>query len=259
VSPIASFSPADNENGVPTNTDLVFHFDEAVDIDAGELTIYKTADDTVVEIVDLESAQVSGNGTGTITIDLINSFNKGTMYYVLVDDSFYDENNNYYSGISDETVWNFITENPSSSGSTRTVKKIISQSIPTVLPQNLRAPCTGGALFSNLTGAPCIPTQVDGSLDNNVTPTAPSPDASKFIFTKSLWAKMTDPDVKELQKYLNTHGFSVALVGPGSLGRETTKFGNLTRNALIKFQLAHNITPASGYLGPVTRSVVNGN
>ena len=37
-----------------------------------------------------------------------------------------------------------------------------------------------------------------------------------------------------LQVYLNTHGFQVA--------------------ALIKFQVARGISPASGYLGPLTRA-----
>ncbi len=258
VSPIASFSPADNENGVSTNTDLVFHFDEAVSIDGGQITIYKTEGDLEVETVDLSGGQVSGDGTNTITINLVHALERATSYYVLVDDSFYDENNNYHSGISDKNVWNFIIESPSSSGSTRTVKKIIPQSISTVLPQNSGAPCTGGALFSNLTGAPCIPTQVDGSLDNNVNPTAPSPDASKFIFTKNLWAKMIDDEVVELQKYLNTHGYSVALIGAGSLGNETNKFGNLTIEALKKFQIANGLKP-DAVVGPKTREVMNGN
>lgn len=61
-------------------------------------------------------------------------------------------------------------------------------------------------------------------------------------------------DVRFLQKLLNTHGFTVASSGGGSPGNETTYFGPATRDALIHFQKAKNITPAIGYFGPITRA-----
>jgi hypothetical protein len=64
-------------------------------------------------------------------------------------------------------------------------------------------------------------------------------------------------NVKLLQQYLNSVGFEVAQSGPGSPGSETVKFGALTRRALIRFQKAHNIVPASGYFGPLTRQVMS--
>ncbi len=78
-------------------------------------------------------------------------------------------------------------------------------------------------------------------------------------FTKDLYLNLTDPEVKLLQVYLNTHGFPVASTGPGSLGNETNRFGTLTRAALIRFQKGNNITPAVGYFGPLTRVLVNSN
>ena len=80
---------------------------------------------------------------------------------------------------------------------------------------------------------------------------------TKFIFKKNLSSGMVNNDVKELQKYLNTHGFVVAKSGAGSPGHETTKFGAATRTALIKFQKAKGIKPANGLFGPLTRGVVN--
>jgi peptidoglycan hydrolase-like protein with peptidoglycan-binding domain len=50
---------------------------------------------------------------------------------------------------------------------------------------------------------------------------------------------MTNPDVLQLQKYLNAQGFFVAQSGAGSIGKETNYFGLLTYKALIKFQEAH--------------------
>jgi hypothetical protein len=90
-----------------------------------------------------------------------------------------------------------------------------------------------------------------------VTTTPATPSAQIFTFTKNLKFLQIDNEVKELQKFLNTHGYPVATIGAGSLGNETNKFGSLTQKALIKFQLANKITPAVGYFGPITRALVN--
>ncbi len=78
-----------------------------------------------------------------------------------------------------------------------------------------------------------------------------------YQFKKNLILGTVDVEVKELQKYLNENGFTVAKSGAGSVGKETTKFGAATKAALIKFQKANKITPAVGYFGPVTRKFVN--
>ncbi len=78
-----------------------------------------------------------------------------------------------------------------------------------------------------------------------------------YRFKKNLSVGMTNNDVKALQMFLNTRGFILARVGYGSIGNETSYFGNATRQALIKFQKANSIYPASGYFGPVTREFVN--
>lgn len=64
---------------------------------------------------------------------------------------------------------------------------------------------------------------------------------------------------RQLQRFLNTNGFPVALTGPGSLNNETDTFGELTKQALIKFQQANGITPALGIFGPITKAFINKN
>jgi len=78
-----------------------------------------------------------------------------------------------------------------------------------------------------------------------------------YTFTRSLITGSTGEDVRELQKYLNSHGFPVASQGPGSPGNETTRFGAATRAALIQFQAANGIRPALGFFGPATRAYAN--
>lgn len=73
----------------------------------------------------------------------------------------------------------------------------------------------------------------------------------------NLYLGIIDPQVIELQKFLNKNGFTVASSGPGSLGNETSMFGRATKSALIRFQKANNIQPAIGFYGPQTRAKVD--
>lgn len=99
---------------------------------------------------------------------------------------------------------------------------------------------------------------------NSLTPptfTAPSqpPVISHTAFSRALTTGSTGSDVKSLQLYLNSKGFSIASTGPGSKGNETTHFGTLTRQALAKFQKANNISPPVGFFGPITRTFITNN
>jgi len=67
---------------------------------------------------------------------------------------------------------------------------------------------------------------------------------------------MIGDDVKELQSYLNNHGYPISLTGLGSKGYETTKFGPLTKKAVILFQIANGLTP-DGIVGLNTITKMN--
>ena len=64
---------------------------------------------------------------------------------------------------------------------------------------------------------------------------------------------MVSPDVKELQKYLNNNGSSLAQTGVGSKGHETNNFVNLTKDALTKFQNNNKISATIGVFDLATR------
>lgn len=72
-------------------------------------------------------------------------------------------------------------------------------------------------------------------------------------FTRDLELGVTGDDVLCLQKYLNTHGFSIAASGVGSSGHETGEYKTLTEAAVIKWQKANKLTPAIGYFGAQSR------
>ncbi len=82
---------------------------------------------------------------------------------------------------------------------------------------------------------------------------------TSFSFTQNLTPGMTSLEVKELQKYLNRNGFILAKSGPGSPGNETTFFGNLTKLALLNFQIENKIPTTNGVFDLNTREFLNKN
>lgn len=89
--------------------------------------------------------------------------------------------------------------------------------------------------------------------------------SNNFTFTKNLYPGDQDPEVKALQQFLNNNGYTISTSGGGRPGYETDYFGNLTKQALIKFQenyAAQILTPSgfshgTGIFGPATRDFVN--
>lgn len=89
------------------------------------------------------------------------------------------------------------------------------------------------------------------------TATGSATSAAVGVFKTNLTAGSLGSEVKALQMFLNAHGYTIAKSGAGSPGKETTRFGAATKAALIKFQKAKGITPASGYFGAKTRAAIN--
>lgn len=81
--------------------------------------------------------------------------------------------------------------------------------------------------------------------------------ASCPAFTLTHQQGSTGGEVMAIQKFLNANGFTVATVGAGSPGNETSTFGPATKAAVMKFQAAKGITPVAGYWGPLTRAAAN--
>ncbi|MDO8469619.1 MAG: peptidoglycan-binding protein [bacterium] len=74
-------------------------------------------------------------------------------------------------------------------------------------------------------------------------------------FSRNLQFNSHGEDVRQLQTFLNSNGFPVAAGGAGSPGHETNLFGNATRAALARYQASIGL-PATGYLGPLTRTKI---
>lgn len=74
-------------------------------------------------------------------------------------------------------------------------------------------------------------------------------------WSRSLKLGSRGADVKDLQMFLNMCADSkVANSGAGSPGMETTYFGPATKSAVMKWQMARGVSPASGLFGPLSRA-----
>ncbi len=100
---------------------------------------------------------------------------------------------------------------------------------------------------------------VVASGQSNTPPSAVGSGTSAVVsgtVTRDLKLGSTGTDVQTLQQKLNSTGFTVAASGAGSVGQESTYFGLATQAAVIAYQKAHSITPAAGYVGPLTRAAL---
>ncbi len=106
---VLSFSPADNSTGVSAASSFVITFSEAVDVETGNITIYRSLDNSQLRIIDVTTGFVTGTGTNVITVTS-NNLSESVSYYVQIDASAFDDTaGNSYAGISDTTSWNFDT------------------------------------------------------------------------------------------------------------------------------------------------------
>jgi hypothetical protein len=109
TAPVVSvLSPFDDATSVSLTANLVITFSEVVDVMTGNILVKKSADDSILETIDVTGVSVTGTGTTTITIDPTVTFEEGTQYYVQIDSTAFDDTiGNSYAGISDETSWSF--------------------------------------------------------------------------------------------------------------------------------------------------------
>lgn len=105
---ISTLSPADNATNVALSSNLVVNFSEAVTAQTGNVSLY-TAGGTLVQAFNVTS-DISGSGTAQITLNPTSNLSSETSYYVLIDDTAFDDaGGNSFAGISSDTTWSFTT------------------------------------------------------------------------------------------------------------------------------------------------------
>ncbi|MFA6257798.1 MAG: peptidoglycan-binding protein [Candidatus Paceibacterota bacterium] len=133
----------------------------------------------------------------------------------------------------------------------------ISPNITVATPTPTPTPSPTPNLKPTPTSTPILASTPNPTLTSTSTPT-PTPISlpQSYFFSRNLSLNKKGEDVRQLQKFLNTHGFVVIKTGVGSYGNESNFFGIMTKKALAKFQLSVNLPP-TGFFGPMTRGYVN--
>lgn len=197
------------------------------------------------------------------------------------------DSNGYFSGYASSTISGRISFNCSNTSSCASSDFKVrtswrSNSTPTPTPSASYGGCGDlcqvGKMPEKNLSIPSIsatPPLIIISTPSITPPLIPSPPYSlsnidlkvEYNFLINLKLGDFNKDVKKLQKFLNNNGFVVAKEGPGSLGKETEFFGNMTKSALIKFQekyvneilLPFGIVKGTGFFGLQTRKFINKN
>jgi Ca2+-binding RTX toxin-like protein len=105
----SSFNPADDATNVPVTNNLSVTFNEAIQKGAGNVTIKKVSDDSVVQTIDVTTAAATVSGS-TLTINPPANLDITTEYYVeMVSGAIKDLAGNDFAGIANNSDWTFTT------------------------------------------------------------------------------------------------------------------------------------------------------
>ena len=99
----------EEESEDPGRNVLFLEFNTEIELGTGNLTLYDSQTDQVVEQISSTSEQISIDFR-SVEIELLDPLGIGRQFYVLADAGFVvDLSDNSWDGISDPTVWTFKT------------------------------------------------------------------------------------------------------------------------------------------------------
>ena len=107
---LTSSSPSDDASNVIVSSNIVLTFNEAVDVESGNIHIINTSTGIPIAI-DVTGTLLSGSGTTEITINPSSDLKHETSYHIKIDSTAFDDvAGNSYAGISSTTALNFSTK-----------------------------------------------------------------------------------------------------------------------------------------------------
>ena len=108
---LLSHVPEQNASNVSKTQSIILRFSQPIHINPkGSIVLYNSYNDKKEYTINLESGEVIGSETNEITINLIKKLLSNTPYYILISyNTFHNDTNNYYEGITDKTAFRFTT------------------------------------------------------------------------------------------------------------------------------------------------------
>lgn len=96
---LSSVRPILNATDISINTDLEFNFNEDISVNSGNITLYDSSGNTIIQVFDVSSSDVLVSGS-QVTISLQTDLSFDTSYYVNIDsDTFQDALGNTFTGL----------------------------------------------------------------------------------------------------------------------------------------------------------------
>lgn len=138
---LASTVPLDGATDFLGTSNLVASFSESVQKGTGNIVIKKSSDDSVVETIDVASAQVTIAGAA-VTINPTTSLTPTEAYYIQIDATAIKDNAgtpNFFAGISDNSTWNFTVAAADTTPPTITLLSPLDEATEVALTANLVA------------------------------------------------------------------------------------------------------------------------
>jgi hypothetical protein len=222
---------------------------------SGTIAINATATDSLTSVAGV----LFSYGTTTISSEDTSSPYSVSFDTTTVADGVYTLNavardvvGNYATSTISITVTNTVATTTATS-TTSTTSGPTQSSGPTAYSTPPSSPISGiyNPTVNNTAGEVISPTKAIASAIVQAAGISPS-----FNFTRNATIRTINNEVVNLQRMLNTMGYTVSNTGSGSVGNESSFFGPKTRLALIRFQRAFAI-PTTGFFGPLSRAAMN--
>ena len=138
---LASTVPLDGATDLLPTANLIATFSETVQKGTGNIVIKKSSDNSVVDTIDVTTAQVTIAGA-TVTIDPSVTLPPTEACYVQIDATAIKDNAgtpNFYAGISDTSTWNFTVVSSDTTSPTITLLSPLDDATEVALTANLVA------------------------------------------------------------------------------------------------------------------------
>lgn len=138
---LASTLPLDGATDLLPTANLIATFSETVQKGTGNIVIKKSSDNSVVDTIDVTTAQVTIAGA-TVTIDPSVTLAATEAYYVQIDATAIKDNAgtpNFYAGISDTSTWNFTVASSDTTSPTIALLSPLDEATEVALTANLVA------------------------------------------------------------------------------------------------------------------------
>ncbi|MBT4121253.1 MAG: hypothetical protein HOD54_04620 [Candidatus Magasanikbacteria bacterium] len=107
---LSSLSPVDNATGVGVDSTFTITFNEDIVTSTGNIVVYKTSDDSVVETIDVTGTKVTTSGSTALVINPSTTLDSEIEYYITIATTAVDDTSgNSYAGITASTTWSFTS------------------------------------------------------------------------------------------------------------------------------------------------------